>query len=580
LPHKFVDHSHADAILAVVDQPTADLAVKVFGDEFGYVPYIMPGFKLAKKAFEVFQKNPKVKGLVLLRHGLFTFGESAKESYDIHIAAVSKAVEFIKSHPAVPFTPVKNTKAPPYVTVVQILRGLYYTKSNGTRWLFHLNSKSEVLAFSNSEEVKSWSQRGPCTPDHVIRTKAIPMQILEWPDVDDFPTSEQLRHLTAWLSRVLDDHITNYHKYFHKYNALSKEKKRELDPLPRIIILRGIGIVSAAPQWSAVTVAQEIYAHSIEIIRNAQTIGVYTPASEQDIWDMEYWTLEQAKLGKSTPKPLEGRVAYITGAASGIGRAIAILFAKNGSNLYLVDVNEESLQELRNCLKTMQLSVGIAIETVDVTFEEQVERSFRTCVATFGGVDIVVSNAGKPWQGPIAQSTRQLKESFELNFFAHQYVASAAVRIFLAQNMGSCFRDGETEKTTCHEKDERMGGCLLFNTSKASVNPGPDFGPYAIAKAATLALMKQYALEYGIHNIRSNAVNADRVRTAFFSPKVIAERAKSRNLTPEEYFRSNLLKKEVAVEDVAQIFFNLALAEKTSACTVTVDGGNIEASLR
>jgi NAD(P)-dependent dehydrogenase (short-subunit alcohol dehydrogenase family) len=246
-------------------------------------------------------------------------------------------------------------------------------------------------------------------------------------------------------------------------------------------------------------------------------------------------------------------VVYLTGAARGIGAACARVFAKAGATLYLADRDEQGLAEVAE-------SIGAAYQAVDVTHEAQVRASLDRCVRAFGGIDGVVSNAGVAPQGLIdSVSAEELKRSFEVNFFSHQYVASAASQVLRLQG---------------------MGGFLLFNASKSAFNPGEGFGPYAIPKAALIALMKQYAIEGGPFGIRSNAVNADRVRTGLLSQEDVERRARVRGLDPDAYYRSNLLGREVAAEDVAHAFLSLALAPSTTGCVITVDGGNIAASPR
>ena len=274
---------------------------------------------------------------------------------------------------------------------------------------------------------------------------------------------------------------------------------------------------------------------------------------------MEYWSLEQAKLGKNKPAVAQGKIVYITGAASGIGLATAKLFAENGASLFLVDLDQETLvsevKKLREQFKT-----GIAFQVVDVTAEKEVEKSFEYLTKIFGGLDILISNAGNAIRGKIGEvDSATLRKSFELNFFAHQTLASQAVQLFQKQ---------------------KTGGVLMFNASKAAFNPGKDFGLYALPKAGVIALMKQYAVDYGKDGIRSNAVNADRIRTKLFTKEVLAERSTARGLTPDEYFKSNLLETEVFDTDVAKGFFDTALAEKTTGSVIVVDGGNIAASPR
>jgi NAD(P)-dependent dehydrogenase (short-subunit alcohol dehydrogenase family) len=268
---------------------------------------------------------------------------------------------------------------------------------------------------------------------------------------------------------------------------------------------------------------------------------------------MEYWSLEQAKLGGAVEKPLAGQVAVVTGGAGTIGLATARALRNEGAEIALLD---RPTADPEAAAKTLA-SLGIAC---DVTDPAAVAVAFGRVIARFGGVDIVVSNAGAAWQGRIGEVTDAvLRESFELNFFAHQNVAQQAVKIMLAQG---------------------TGGCLLFNVSKQAVNPGPNFGPYGLPKAATLALMRQYALEYGSHDIRANAVNADGIRGGLLTGEMIADRAAAYGISETAYMSRNLLGREVTAEDVAASFVDLALARNTTASIATVDGGNIAAAVR
>ncbi len=273
------------------------------------------------------------------------------------------------------------------------------------------------------------------------------------------------------------------------------------------------------------------------------------------MFDCEYWPLEQAKLGKRKELPLAGQIAAVTGAGGAIGAATAKAFAAAGAQVALLDVNLSAAREHAQAIGPAALPVQC-----DVTNAAAVRTAFDQVAAAFGGVDIVVSNAGAAWQGRIGEVDEEiLRKSFELNFYGHQRVAQAAVKIMLAQG---------------------TGGCLLFNVSKQAVNPGPNFGPYGLPKAALLALMRQYALDYGADGIRANAVNADRIRSGLLSSDMIASRAKARGLSEKDYMSGNLLGREVTADDVAQAFLHQALALKTTADVTTVDGGNIAAAMR
>jgi NAD(P)-dependent dehydrogenase (short-subunit alcohol dehydrogenase family) len=314
----------------------------------------------------------------------------------------------------------------------------------------------------------------------------------------------------------------------------------------------GVGLFGLGRSKKDAKVAGDLAEAAISTITDAEAVGRFDPLPEADLFDVEYWSLEQAKLGSAKELPLAGQVAVITGAAGAIGFATAKAFAAAGAEVALLDVDEAAAQA-----KAMAIGGAALGIRCDVTDAASVKDAFAAVVAAFGGVDIAVSNAGAAWQGRIGEVDEAvLRESFELNFYGHQRVAQAAVKIMRAQG---------------------TGGCLLFNVSKQAVNPGPDFGPYGLPKAATLFLVRQYALDHGPEGIRANAVNADRIRTALFGGGVLESRAQARGLTPDEYFRANLLKREVTADDVAGAFAYLATARATTGCVVTVDGGNAAA---
>ena len=391
------------------------------------------------------------------------------------------------------------------------------------------------------------SQRGPVTPDHVIRTKSVPL-ILELREHD--------RNVwPATIDAALAEFRHRYQGYFARQAAARPARKlTALDADPRVVLVPAAGLmIGVGESPAAARVAADLYEHTIDVIESAEVVGRYQALPESDLFDMEYWSLEQAKLGKQQKRPLEGRIVLVTGAARGIGAAAAKAFARAGASLYLIDREAEPLAVLAKSLRA-------ASEIVDVADEHALRRSVQNCALTYGGLDGVVSNAGFAPQSAIADCpTELLQHSFAVNFFAHQWLASEAFGVFARQG---------------------MGGFLLFNASKAAFNPGAEFGPYALPKAALVALMKQYALEGAALGVRSNAVNADRIRTGLMSGEEVERRAAARGLAVDAYFRSNLLGREVTASDVADAFVWLATAESTTGCVVTVDGGNIAASPR
>jgi rhamnose utilization protein RhaD (predicted bifunctional aldolase and dehydrogenase)/NAD(P)-dependent dehydrogenase (short-subunit alcohol dehydrogenase family) len=558
LPHKFVDHTHATAVLSLIDQPRGEqICGEVFDGRMAFVRYLMPGFGLAKKSIEVFEGAPGCEGLILSKHGLVTFGETAREAYERMITFVSRAEDFItrnrKSVAAAP-SPIKTA---PVAQVAPIVRGACSEQDENTegawrRLVLEFRNGDAVVDFVNGEDLPRLSEAGVITPDHTIRTK-------NWPLVLGAPQTEKLADFAQAARRGVQAFSTRYRDYFARHNKRTGGHKRPLDPLPRIVLVPGLGLFGLGRCKNDAVIAADIAEAWLECLRDAEAIGRFESISEADMFDCEYWPLEQAKLGARQDLrkdlPLAGQVAAITGAGGAIGAATAKAFAAAGAEVALLDVDRAAARQQANALGAQALAL-----TCDVTDAGSVSAAFDKIAEHFGGVDIVVSNAGAAWQGRIGEVDEEiLHKSFELNFYGHQRVAQAAVRIMRAQG---------------------TGGCLLFNISKQAVNPGPNFGPYGIPKAAALALMRQYALDYGADGIRANAVNADRIRSGLLTPDMIASRAKARSVTENDYMTGNLLGREVTAEDVAQAFLHQALALKTTADVTTVDGGNIAAAMR
>ena len=571
LPHKFIDHTHADAILSIINNSQGEKAIKeLTKGRLGLVPYIMPGFKLAKLAEKIYLKNPQVEGLVLLKHGLFTFGKTAKESYERMIYWVDKAERYLKQNKKQVWSStgikvkINNELAGRISNALRSALWIGVSDINNNKGDRHLETKKTmvirfrssktILDFVSSKEAQTLSQVGPPTPDHIIRTKQYPLY-LSVADAQIFSSPN--------FADLVHYELASYKKHYQNYVKDNSRKKNKrvmpLDPLPRIIIVPGLGIFSAAQTVKDADIALDIYEHTIKVIREASYLGTYQVLSESDLFDMEYWSLEQAKLGKAMPTSFEGRIVWVSGGASGIGLATAKAFYRRGANVFLIDIDKKNLER---AVETFQSIKGFNSKTLhwatcDVTDEKQVRDSFDLCSKVFGGTDIVISNAGYAPSGEMDNlSDKELRKSFDVNFFSHQYVAKSASRVF---------------------KRQKLGGVLLFNASKSAFNQGPSFGPYATPKSAVISLMKQYAIEMGEYGIRSNAVNADRVLTGLFGDGLLEKRANARGLKIQDYLAGNLLKEEVFAEDVAEGFVYLASARKTTGAVLTIDGGNAAA---
>ncbi len=558
LPARFIDHTHADAILAVADQEQGEsICRELFGERLLWVPYVMPGFGLAKACKKAWDeaigagRAPTV--MVLERHGVFTFGESAKESYERMIEAVTIAERFaadrMETANVLGGTPDDRLEA----AVVTVVRGALANVSGEPPErapIVAVRAGEWILGFLERKDAYELVQRGCATPDHVIRTKPTALLI---PHVE----SEEPNALAARIEGEIAEYARRYDRYFEKMCAKKNVTRTKLDPWPRVILVPRVGILAVGKTKRDAEIAADIYEHTIQVITDAEDVGRYSPVSLGDLFDVEYWSLEQAKIKKEPELPLAKQVALVTGAASGIGRATTALFMELGAHVVACDRNGNALDAMASEIGGKRRQQLVTCVT-DVTNREQVSRAFMLAARMFGGVDIVVSNAGDAPEGRLdsPEGEEALRRSLDTNLLAHNTVASCAVEAM---------------------RRARRGGCLLFNASKSAFNPGPGFGPYAVAKAALVALMRQYAVDLGRFGIRANAVNADRIRTGIFSGGVLESRAAARGLSVDDYFRSNLLGREVTAHDVAAAFAYLAEARATTGCVITVDGGNTAA---
>ena len=553
LPHKFIDHTHSVTSTAIACLPDAEAVCRrIFGRRMGFVPYIMPGFQLAKVAAEVFERDPAVQGLLLAKHGIFTMANTARDAYGLMIEMVTLMERYVADqHSEKPgfHTVLLPGDPAPAATVLPVLRGLLSEAAPAgtpSRWLLNHRVSDRILRFVNGRDILDYGRRGVATPEQVIRIKSAPA-ILPPATASD-----------AWRGEAeaaIAEFVSGYQAYFKRHNQRVGGIKKALDPLPRVLALPGFGIIGVGKTAAEASVSSDVAEAWIEAVLDAEAVGTFESISEADHFDMEYWSLEQAKLGRGAEKRLARHVVAVTGGGGAIGSAIARAFAAEGADVAILDLDAERAQATRASIGGSALALGC-----DVTDTHAVDRAMAGIAAHFGGLDILVSNAGAASGGMMADMPEQvLRDSFELNFFGHQAMARAAVRIM---------------------RQQRMGGVLLFNVSKQAINPGMNFGAYGTAKAALLALVRQYALEHGSEGIRANAVNADRIRSGLLSPEMIAERAAARGLTAEEYMAGNLLSTEVTAEDVADAFVASALLRKTTGNVMTVDGGNVAAMMR
>ncbi|WP_439563408.1 bifunctional aldolase/short-chain dehydrogenase [Roseinatronobacter sp.] len=546
LPPRYIDHTHATAFLALANLPeVAEATREIFGDRMALVPYIMPGFALAKAAAEVFEANPQAEGLLLVNHGHFTWGESAKASYDQLIAHTNAVEDWLAQrrpaplHPSAALPDANRTALLPRLraSIAEILG------DDAPMPVMDLRASDDVMGFFARPDLDALATRGVATPDHVIRTKGHPLVLRK---ADQSPDG---------LRQALDAYAARYRAYFDRHNPRFGGAKTMLAPVPGLIWAEGIGLIGLGATKSAARIAADIGEQTLRVMRDSEASGGFHPIPEADLFDMEYWSLEQAKLGKGKPAALQGCIVLVTGAAGAIGAAIARAFAAQGASLMLIDREAEAVEALRASMGRDHCALAC-----DITAAGAADKAIGACIDSFGGLDILIANAGAAMTGDMASlPDTTLRASFELNFFAPVAFAQATARVLRAQ---------------------ARGGQLLFNVSKQAVNPGKGFGAYGLPKAATLFLIKQLALELGAEGVRVNGVNADRIRSGLLTDDMIEARAKARGLTEDDYLSGNLLKREVEARHVADAFVALALSDRTTAHVLTVDGGNIEASLR
>ena len=546
LPHKFVDHTHATPFLILANLPNYKKIIEeIFGSELAVVPYIMPGFDLAKKAADIYDLQPDCKGLLLLNHGHFTWGETAKESYERVIKQTNKVQKWINKNLNTKKHFQKNLKIDKKeLSFLSIIRGDIEKNSKDYNFIptFDIRNDKKTSNFLQRKDLNVLAKRGVASPDHVIRIKGNPLVLSK-----NFNEKEILIKLNNFRNEYIN--------YFKINKRRFKNKLKMLNPNPNVIWAPGLGLIGIGGDKKGAALVADIAEQNIHVMNYGEILGGYYPIKEKDQFDIEYWSLEQAKIKKTNPSIIRGKTVLITGAGGIIGREIAKLFNSEGANVFLVDKDLKSLQETHKSMNS-----NSTILQSDLTVSTAPKLIINSCLQMFGGVDILISNAGYAIESSILDlDIKTLKESFELNFFSHFNLAKEVSKVLINQS---------------------VGGKILFNVSKQAVNPGKNFGSYGLPKATLMFLLKQLALELGEYNISVNGVNADKIRSGLLTPTMIKKRSQSRGIDENKYMTSNLLAKEVEAKHVAEGFMSLAISERTSAHVLTIDGGNIEASLR
>jgi rhamnulose-1-phosphate aldolase/alcohol dehydrogenase len=551
-------HTHADAVVSLTNNHRcAEVLREVYGRDIVSLAYLRPGFPIAKQVAQTFEAHPEARAILLEKHGTICWGATVKEAYLSTIELISRAEEAI-AHRAkgrarfggVAVTvPAAEARRRVALAVAPRLRGLL---GRDRRVILTFDDSPDVLEFAASKNARELCHVGPATPDHTIYTKRLPC--FAGCDRPDDPDAVQ-----AAVQTAVDAFVADYTAYFNGHNRYGATLT---DPFPRVVAVAGLGMFTAGKDRRTSGIVSDIYHHTISVVGAAESFGRYVSLSAQDAFDIEYWPLELYKLTLAPPeRELARRIALVTGGASGIGRAAALRLAAEGAHVVVTDLDAAGASKVADEV-TAASGAGRAVGVgMDVAREDSVRAAFADAVLAYGGIDIVVSNAGIAHSMPIDQLTLpDWERSFSVNSTGHFLVAREGLRIMKAQG---------------------LGGAFVFVATKNVMSPGKDFAAYSASKAAEAQLAKVLALEGGPHGIRSNLVNPDAVfrDSKLWSDEIRRERARAQGIAVEDledfYRKRNILARPILAEDVAEAVLFLASdrSAKTTGCTITVDGG-------
>ena len=535
IPYRFVDHSHADAVVALTNTPDGEAIVRdVYGPQMMIVPYVMPGFVLARTIYEMTKDTDwnALPGMILLNHGVFTFADEARESYERHIEIVTAAEEYIelkaedRSESAL--ADGRPSTAAPLVELARLRKAV--SDVRGQPVLASFDQSAEAKEFSTLRDAPKLATRGLLTPDHVLRTKRIPIVVSE-----------------ASVEQDMDEYVSAYCEYFDRHSDGSLSR---LDPAPRWALWPGQGSVAFGANPKEVTAIDDIKRHTLRAIGWSEVLGGWEPLGESEIFDIEYWELEQAKLkGAGAPPPFQGKVVLVTGGASGIGRACVEAFLGQGAVVAALDISPAVSD-----LFASDVALGISC---DVTDDEGLQKAVAQVVSRWGGLDVLVCNAGI---FPASQSLSEMDadqwdRSIQVNLTSQQRLLQACAPFL---KLG-------------------FDPAVIFIGSKNAPAPGPGAGSYSVAKAGLTQLARVAALELAENGIRVNVLHPNAVfDTALWSEELLERRAASYGITVDAYKANNLLGVEISSSDVAELACTVAgpAFAKTTGAQIPIDGGN------
>tara|TARA_Y100000746_G_scaffold232157_1_gene248098 strand:- start:733 stop:2706 length:1974 start_codon:yes stop_codon:yes gene_type:complete len=531
LPFKFVDHTHADAVVTITNTLNGEERIKeIYGDRVVIIPYVMPGFDLAKEVVNIFseESSDRTEGMILMNHGIFSFGDSAKESYDRMISLVSDAEDYLISQDAwqIKISDIQKSKKQHSLEIAELRYKISSTA--GKSMLLHITNSKTGLSFSNNKDVNSFATRGPLTPDHVIRTKRIPM-----------------------IGRDVDSYKNEYISYFNSNEPNAKERKSMLDPAPRVVLDKELGLCSIGKSMKEIGIISDIYQQTIQSILRAEKLGGFKALPSKDIFDLEYWDLEQAKLKKNNSSlEFEGQVVLITGGASGIGKACVESFLNRGAAVLAVDIS--------NSIKAINNNQNYLGLVCDLTDENAIKKTIERGVNYFGGVDMIVLNAGIfPKGKKVADiDSKEWSDVFSINLDSNLTLLREIFPIL--------------------KKSYSQGRVVIIGSKNVSA-PGPGAAAYSASKAALNQLMRVLSIEWGEYGIRLNTLHPNAVfDTGIWTDEVLLSRASHYGISVDEYKRNNLLRVEIQSKDVSELAAEMCgkLFSKTTAAQIPVDGGN------
>ena len=531
LPHKYVDHTHSDAVLAVTDTLDGEKRIgEIYGDKVVVIPYVMPGFDLARLCAERFPKQAgqRAIGMVLMKHGIFSFGATAKQSYERMIELVDLAERYLERHDAWRLEhPAHGLDREARRQEIAALRQ-ELSRAAGNPLVMARHDDARTLSFARRDDIATVSQQGPVTPDHVIRTKRVPL-----------------------VGRDIAGFVKAYREYFDRHAPHAKHPKTILDPAPRVVLDPALGMCTVGRSAKDAAIVADLYRHTMDVIERATALGGFAALPQRDIFDVEYWDLEQAKLRKTgKPPAFAGEVALVTGAASGIGKACVDALLARGAAVVGLDVNDR--------IETLHRRSDFLGLRCDVTAQNEVAAALEAAARAYGGLDILVLNAG------IFSASAAIAA---LDDEAWRKV----MRVNLDANL-MLLRE-------CHPllKLAPRGGRVAVIGSKNVPAPGPGAAAYSASKAALTQVARVAALEWGGDNIRVNTLHPNAVfDTGIWSEEVLAARAAHYGMSVEQYKTNNVLRTEVTSRDVAELAAEMcgALFSKTTGAQVPVDGGN------